>query len=109
VAEPQAKWVRPSQRSSRVAYRNGVPDEKIMEHTRRRSLTTMRSYVQRAKVSKSSPAEEIGLLRYRILNVGLLNVLVIKLSKVPGMRKIGCVIAHDFQADVHGGSVQLLG
>jgi hypothetical protein len=34
---------------------------------------------------------------------------VIKLSKVSGMRKIGCVIAHDFQADVHGGSVQLLG
>jgi integrase len=27
-----------------TAYRNGVPDEEIMGHTRHRSLTTMRSY-----------------------------------------------------------------
>jgi hypothetical protein len=37
-----------------TAYRNGVPDEEIMGHTRHRSLTTMRSYVRRAKLSGSS-------------------------------------------------------
>jgi len=39
-----------------TAYRNGVPDEEIMGHTRHRSLTTMRSYVRRAKLSNKSPA-----------------------------------------------------
>jgi integrase len=44
-----------------TAYRNGVPDEEIMGHTRHRSLTTMRSYVRRAKLSQSSPAGKLGL------------------------------------------------
>jgi integrase len=44
-----------------TAYRNGVPDEEIMGHTRHRSLTTMRSYVRRAKLSQASPADKLGL------------------------------------------------
>jgi len=44
-----------------TAYRNGVPDEEIMGHTRHRSLTTMRSYVRRAKLSAASPAGKLGL------------------------------------------------
>ena len=44
-----------------TAYRNGVPDEEIMGHTRHRSLTTMRSYVRRAKLSTTSPAGKLGL------------------------------------------------
>jgi integrase len=44
-----------------TAYRNGVPDEEIMGHTRHRSPTTMRSYVRRAKLSQASPAGKIGL------------------------------------------------
>jgi integrase len=44
-----------------TAYRNDVPDEEIMGHTRHRSLTTMRSYVRRAKLSQSSPAGKLGL------------------------------------------------
>jgi integrase len=44
-----------------TAYRNGVPDEDIMGHTRHRSLTTMRSYVRRAKLSTTSPAGKLGL------------------------------------------------
>jgi integrase len=44
-----------------IAYRNGVPDEEIMGHTRHRSLTTMRSYVRRAKLSQASPAGKLGL------------------------------------------------
>jgi integrase len=44
-----------------TAYRNGVPDEEIMGHTRHRSLTTMRSYVRRAKLSQSNPAGKLGL------------------------------------------------
>jgi len=44
-----------------TAYRNGVPDEEIMGHTRHRSLTTMRSYVRRAKLSDKSPAGKLGL------------------------------------------------
>ena len=44
-----------------TAYRNGVPDEEIMGHTRHRSLTTMRSYVRRAKLSRDSPAGRLGL------------------------------------------------
>jgi integrase len=44
-----------------TAYRNGVPDEEIMGHTRHRSLTTMRSYVRRAKLSQEGPAGTLGL------------------------------------------------
>jgi integrase len=44
-----------------TAYRNGVPDEEIMGHTRHLSLTTMRSYVRRAKLSQTSPAGKLGL------------------------------------------------
>jgi integrase len=44
-----------------TAYRNGVPDEEIMGHTRHQSLTTMRSYVRRAKLSKNSPSSKLGL------------------------------------------------
>lgn len=44
-----------------TAYRNGVPDEEIMGHTRHRSLTTMRSYVRRAKLSDASPTAKLGL------------------------------------------------
>jgi integrase len=44
-----------------TAYRNGVLDEEIMGHTRHRSLTTMRSYVRRAKLSQVSPASKLGL------------------------------------------------
>jgi len=44
-----------------TAYRNGVPDEEIMGHTRHRSLTTMRSYIRRAKFSGISPAGKLGL------------------------------------------------
>ena len=44
-----------------TAYRNGVPDEEIMGHTRHRSLTTMRSYVRRAKLGQTTPASKLGL------------------------------------------------
>ena len=44
-----------------TAYSKGVPDEEIMGHTRHRSLTTMRSYVRRAKLSQASPAGKLGL------------------------------------------------
>jgi integrase len=44
-----------------TAYRNGVPDEEIMGHTRHHSLTTMRSYVRRAKLGHASPAGKVGL------------------------------------------------
>jgi integrase len=44
-----------------TAYKNGVPDEEIMGHTRHRSLTTMRSYVRRAKLGTASPAGKVGL------------------------------------------------
>jgi integrase len=43
------------------AYRNQVPDEEIMGHSRHRSLTTMRSYVRRSKFSHASPAGKVGL------------------------------------------------
>ena len=43
------------------AYRNHVPDEEIMGHSRHRSLTTMRSYVRRSKLSQASPAGKVGL------------------------------------------------
>ena len=44
-----------------TAYRNGVPDEEIMGHSRHRSLTTMRSYVRRAKLGTKSPSGKLGL------------------------------------------------
>ena len=44
-----------------TAYRAGVPDEEIMGHTRHRSLTTMRTYVRRAKLTTTSPAGKLGL------------------------------------------------
>jgi integrase len=44
-----------------MAYRNGVPDEEIMGHTRHRSLGTMRSYVRRSKLSQASPSGKLGL------------------------------------------------
>jgi integrase len=44
-----------------TAYRNGVPDEEIMGHTRHRSLTTLRSYVRRGKLGQASPAGKLGL------------------------------------------------
>jgi hypothetical protein len=50
-------------RAGRVttADRNGVPDEAVMGHTRYRSLTTMRSYIRRTKLSRESPAGKLGL------------------------------------------------
>lgn len=44
-----------------TAYSNGVRDEEIMGHTRHKSLETMRGYVRRAKLSKDSPSQKIGL------------------------------------------------
>ena len=44
-----------------TAYRNGVPDEEIMGHTRHRDLRTMRNYVRRAKLGNTSPAGKLGL------------------------------------------------
>ena len=44
-----------------TAYRAGVSDEEIMGHTRHRSLTTMRSYVRRAKLNLTSPSSKLGL------------------------------------------------
>jgi integrase len=44
-----------------TAYRNGVPDEEIVGHTRHRSLSTMGSYIRRAKLSQASPAGKLGL------------------------------------------------
>jgi integrase len=44
-----------------TAYKNGVPDEEIMGHTRHRSLATMRGYVRLAKLNTASPAGKLGL------------------------------------------------
>ena len=44
-----------------AAYRNGVPDERIMDHSRHRSLTSMRAYVRRAKLAGASPSGKVGL------------------------------------------------
>jgi integrase len=44
-----------------TAYRNRVPDEEIMGHTRHRSLTTMRSYIRRAKLGTASPSGKLDL------------------------------------------------
>ena len=43
------------------AYRNDVPDEEIMAHSRHRSLTVMGSYVRRATLSNGSPTGKVGL------------------------------------------------
>ena len=44
-----------------AAYRNGVPDEEIMGHTRHRSLASMRTYVRRARLGGTSPSGKVGL------------------------------------------------
>ena len=44
-----------------AAYRNGVPDEEIMGHSRHRSLTSMRTYVRRAKLGSAGPSGKVGL------------------------------------------------
>lgn len=44
-----------------TAYRNGVRDEEIMEHTRHRSYETMRRYIRRAKLSAKSATGKLGL------------------------------------------------
>ena len=44
-----------------AAYRNGVSDEEIMGHSRHRSLTSMRTYVRRAKLGSTSPSGKVGL------------------------------------------------
>jgi len=44
-----------------TAYKSGVPDEEIMGHTRHRSLSTMRSYIRRAKLGSASPSGKLGL------------------------------------------------
>jgi hypothetical protein len=44
-----------------VSYRNGVPDEEIMGHTRHRSLPTMRGCIRCGKLGKAGPAGEPGL------------------------------------------------
>jgi hypothetical protein len=61
--KPLSDFQGPPQRAGFVttAYKNGVPDEEIMGHTRHRSLTTMRSYVRRAKLGSQSPAGKLGL------------------------------------------------
>lgn len=42
-------------------YKNGVPDETIMGHSRHRDLKTMRGYVRRRKLMTESPASKLGL------------------------------------------------
>lgn len=44
-----------------TAYKSGVPDEEIMGHTRHRNLTTMRSYIRRAKLGSASPSGKLAL------------------------------------------------
>lgn len=44
-----------------AAYRNGVPDEEIMGHTRHRSLASMRIYVRRSKLGGAGPSSKVGL------------------------------------------------
>ncbi|WP_165982902.1 tyrosine-type recombinase/integrase [Dankookia rubra] len=43
------------------AYKAGVRDEAIMEHSRHRDIRTMRGYVRRAKLVGESPAGIVGL------------------------------------------------
>lgn len=44
-----------------TAYRNGVLDEEIMDHTRHRSLETMRGYVRRSKLRGKRASSKLGL------------------------------------------------
>lgn len=44
-----------------TAYRNSVPDEEVMGHTRHHSLTTMRSYVRRPKLGNTTPLTKLDL------------------------------------------------
>jgi len=44
-----------------AAYGNGVADERIMEHTRQKSLETQRGYVRRARLNREIPAGNVGL------------------------------------------------
>ena len=53
------------------AYRNDVPDEEIMGHTRHRSLTMMRSYVRRAKLSQTS-GRQAGTLKAGVVPLNVL-------------------------------------
>ena len=43
------------------AYQAGLRDEEIMNHTRHRTVTTMRRYVRRARLMTDSPAKKLGL------------------------------------------------
>ena len=43
------------------AYRAGLRDEQIMQHTRHRDLASMRRYVRRARLLEDSPASALGL------------------------------------------------
>ena len=43
------------------AYQAGLRDEEIMDHTRHRTVTTMRRYVRRARLMDDSPARKLGL------------------------------------------------
>ena len=43
------------------AYKRGLDDETIMDHSRHRDLATMRRYVRRAKVVTGSAAGKVGL------------------------------------------------
>lgn len=43
------------------AYRRGLDDESIMDHSRHRDLRTMRRYVRRAKLVTGSAAGKVGL------------------------------------------------
>lgn len=43
------------------AYRGGARDEDIMQHSRHRSLTSMRRYVRHAQAVQDSPAKLLGL------------------------------------------------
>lgn len=43
------------------AYRAGLRDEEIMEHSRHRDLKTMRRYVRRSRLAGESPSAKVGL------------------------------------------------
>ena len=43
------------------AYRQGLGDEEIMQHSRHKHLGTMRRYVRRARLVSGSPAGKVGL------------------------------------------------
>jgi integrase len=44
-----------------AAYAAGLRDEEIMEHTRHRSVATMRRYVRRARLAKGATTAKLGL------------------------------------------------